>query len=227
MLLLRLLALSCLVLFAGCAAVPPREAAPLDDAAVVAWLQSRAESLAGGEPVAVEVLDGPRPQAELGPDGRLRVWRGLLLRTRDEAEVTFVLAHELAHRTLGHFARREAGAGWDPVEAEREADRAALDALRQMGLRADAATSLLSLVAGEAERDPAADGAALAEVGRRLEVLWEQVADAGMHPMRAHDPWRALMDARFEAWLAADPAGRDPARAALVREHVRRPAPSP
>jgi hypothetical protein len=220
----RLLPALCLALLAACA-TPPRQAAMLDDPEVGAWLQARAEALAGGEPVRVEVVDDARVQAEFAPDGQLRVWRGLLLRTRDEAEVTFVLAHEIAHRTLGHFVRRDGGAGWDPVAAEREADAAALDVLRQMGLRADASTSLLSLVAGEAARDPDADAAALALVEQRLEVLWEQVAGAPPHAMRGDDPWRALLDARFERWFAADPAARDPSRAALVREHVRRPAP--
>ena len=222
----RLLAIGLALLLAACTAAPSRPEAPLDDPEVAAWLQARAEALAGGEPVRVELVDGARVQADLQPDGRLRVWRGLLLRTRDEAEITFVLAHELAHRALGHFVRRDAGAGWDPVAAEREADAAALGVLRQMGLRADASTSLLSLVAGEAARDPDADRAALALVEQRLEVLWEQVAGAPPHAMRGEDPWRALLDARFERWFAADPAARDAARAAMVREHARRPASS-
>lgn len=220
----RLLPALCLVLLAACAAAPPRPAATLDDPEATAWLQARAEALAGGEPIRVEIVDAARVQAELTPDGRLRVWRGLLLRTRDEAEITFVLAHELAHRTLGHFARRDDGSDWDPVAAEREADAAALDMLRQMGLRADAATSLLSLVAGEAARDPDVDPAALSMVEQRLEVLWEQVVGAPPHAMRGEDPWRVLLDARFERWFAADPAARDATRAALVREHARRPA---
>lgn len=211
------------VVLAACASAPPRAVAPLADPAVEAWLQARADALSGGEPVRIEVLDGPLVQAELGADGTLRIWRGLLLRTRDEAEITFVIAHELAHRALGHFERREAGAGWDALEAEREADRAALESLRQMGLRADAATSLLSLAAGEAHLERGADAAAPDQVGQRLEVLWEQVASVPAHPMRADDPWRALVDTRFEAWFGDDPAARDLAREGLVRDHVRRP----
>lgn len=223
---IRLTLLACLaLLLAACQSPAPRPSAPVfDDPPVQQWLQGRAQALAGGAPVAVEVVDGPGIQAELSPDGRLRIGRGLLLRTRDEAEITFVLAHELAHRSLGHFERRAAGEGWDALEAEREADREALDALRQMGLRPDAATSLLSLVAGERALDPAVDREGLAMVDQRLEVLWEQVAGAGSHAMRARDDWRALMDARFEAWMADDPAADDASRAALVREHVRRPA---
>lgn len=215
----------CVLLLAACATQRPASSTPpLDDPQATAWLQARADALSGGDPVQVEIVDAARMQAELAPDGRLRVWRGLLLRTRDEAEITFVLAHEIAHRTLGHFARREAGTGWDPLAAEREADSAALDALRQMGLRADAATSLLSLAAAESALDPASDRDALALVDQRLEVLWEQVGGAPPHAMRAADPWRALMDARFERWFGADPAAIDPARAAMVRDHVQRPA---
>lgn len=226
---IRLTLLACLaLLLAACQSPAPRPSALVfDDPPVQQWLQGRAQALAGGAPVVVEVVDGPRVQAELLPDGRLRIGRALLLRTRDEAEVTFVLAHELAHRALGHFERRAAGDGWNDLQAEREADREALDALRQMGLRPDAATSLLSVVAGERSLDPGVDREGLALVEQRLEVLWEQVAGAGSHPMRAQDGWRALMDTRFEAWLADDPAAGDPARAALVREHVRRPAAGP
>lgn len=213
------------LLLSACAATPHREAPLLDDPALIVWLQGRADALAGADPVRVRVVDGPSVQAELEPDGHLRVWRGLLLRARDESEVTFVLAHEIAHRSLGHFAQRQAGDRWDPLQAEREADRTALDALRQMGLRAEAATALLSLVAAEAALSPGVDRTALAFVDERLDALWEAVAGAAAHPPRGGDPWRVLLDTRFEAWFAADPAARDPARSAMVRGHAGRPAP--
>jgi hypothetical protein len=34
-----------------------------------------------------------------------------------------------------------------------------------------------------------------------------------------------LLDSRWEAWFAADPAATDEARAALLREHAQRPLP--
>lgn len=209
-------------LLTACVA-PMRPAAPLDDPAARDWLQARAEALSGGEPVQVELFGGAPIQADLQPDGRLRLWTGLLLRTRDEAEVTFVIAHELAHRTLGHFERRESGPDWDPLVAELEADRQAINTLRQMGLRGDAGTSLLSLLDAEFAQVLAEDDPARVLVSRRLEALWELTPPP--HEARSVDAWRSLLDARWEAWFADDPAARDPARTALVRDHARRPAP--
>jgi hypothetical protein len=215
---LLVLALACLLV--ACTA-PMRPAQPFDDPAVRDWLQARAEALAGGEPVQVALYSGAPIQADLEPDGRLRLWRALLLRTRDEAEVTFVIAHELAHRSLGHFERRKAATDWDPLAAELEADRQAIDTLRQMGLRADAGTSLLSLIDAEFALVLEADDPARILVSRRLEALWEQTAQP--HEPRSGDGWRSLLDARWQAWFAQDAASRDPARKGMVRDHVRRP----
>jgi hypothetical protein len=217
----RLLASIALAALLTACAAPTRPAPPLDDPAVRDWLQARAEALSGGEPVQVELFGGAPIQADLQPDGRLRLWTGLLLRTRDEAEVTFVLAHELAHRTLGHFERRESGPDWDPLVAELEADRQAIDTLRQMGLRGDAGTSLLSLLDAEFALALAADDPARITVSRRLEALWELTPPP--HERRGSDGWRALVDARWDTWFADDAASRNPAREALVRDHVRRP----
>jgi hypothetical protein len=218
--LFRLIVLA--VLVAGCTA-PTRPDRPLDEPAVRDWLQARAQALAGGEPVQVALLDGEAIQADLRPDGTLRMWKGLLLRTRDEAEVTFVIAHELAHRSLGHFDRRESAADWDPIAAEREADRQAIDTLRQMGLRADAGTSLLSLLDAEFALVLAADDPARLMVSQRLEALWELTPPP--HEPRDGDGWRPRVDARWETWFAGDAAARDPIRERLVRDHVRRAAP--
>ena len=210
------------VLLAGCMA-PTRSDRPLEEPAVRDWLQARAQALAGGEPVQVELLDGQAIQADLRPDGTLRLWKGLLLRTRDEAEVTFIIAHELAHRSLGHFDRRESAVDWDPIAAEREADRQAIDTLRQMGLRADAGTSLLSLLDAEFALVLAADDPARRMVSQRLEALWELTPPP--HEPRDGDGWRSRVDARWEPWFAGDAAARDPTRERLVRDHVRRAAP--
>jgi hypothetical protein len=222
----RLLPSIALVALLTACGAPTRPAAPLDDPAARDWLQARAEALAGGEPVQVQLVDGAAIQADLEPDGRLRLWRGLLLRTRDEAEITFVIAHELAHRALGHFDRRASASDWDPLAAELEADRQAIDTLRQMGLRGDAGTSLLSLLDAEFALALAADDPARLVVSRRLEALWELTPPP--HQRRDGDGWRALVDARWDNWFAGDAAARDPTRASLVRDHVRRPAtPSP
>lgn len=213
-----------LLLVAGCASTTPRQSViALDDPDVVAWLGHRAAALAGDKAPVVEVIVDDGIQAELLPDGRLRLRTGLLLRARDEGEITFIIAHELAHAELDHFAQREQ-AGWDPVQAEHEADLRALDALRQMGLRADAGTSLLSAIDGELGLIPKLDPGVQPLVSERLSRLWEFSLSSG-HPPRMDDGWRTLMESRWERWFARDAAARDPRREALLREHTQRQRP--
>jgi hypothetical protein len=214
--------LCALLLVAGCAGTatkaPP---AAFDDPEVIAWLGNRAAALAGGAAPTVEVIVDDGIQAELLPDGRLRLRTALLLRARDEAEITFIIAHELAHAELDHFARRER-ADWDPVQAEHEADLRALDTLRQMGLRADAGTSLLSAIDAELGLIADLDPGVRPLVSERLSRLWEFSVASG-HPPRMGDGWRGLMDSRWESWFARDAAAGDARRESLLREHTQRP----
>jgi hypothetical protein len=206
----------------GCAGRTTRQpGAPVDDPQVVAWLDARAKALSGADAPTVEVVADDGIQAEILPDGRLSLRTALLLRVRDEAEITFIIAHELAHTELDHFAQR-GQAGWDPVQAEHEADLRALDTLRQMGLRADAGTSLLSAIDAELALIPNLDAEVRRLVAERLSRLWE-FSLSSAHPPRMADGWRALMDSRWERWFARDPAASDAQREALVREHAQRP----
>jgi hypothetical protein len=214
------IALAFVLLLAACASPGRRATPPLDAPAVVAWLQARADALSGGTPVDVRVLDGDAIQGQLEPDGTLTLHRGLLVRLRDESEATFVIAHELAHRELGHFEQRATDPAWDADAAEHAADRRALEVLQQMGLRPDAGTSLLSALAGEFEAVPDVEVQARETVAKRLELLWEFTPPA--HAGRDDDPWRRVVDPEWERWFARDPAAADPGRTALVRGHVRR-----
>ncbi len=214
--------LSTLLAIAGCASTATRAPpAAFDDPEVVAWLGNRAAALAGGAAPTVEVIVDDGIQAELLPDGRLRLRTALLLRARDEAEITFIIAHELAHAELDHFARRER-ADWDPLQAEHAADLRALDTLRQMGLRADAGTSLLSAIDAELGLIADLDPGVRPLVAERLSLLWEFSVSSG-HPPRMGDGWRGLMDSRWESWFARDAAAGDARRESLLREHAQRP----
>src|SRR5262249_30034286 len=62
----------------------------------------------GGMRVSVDLLDSERVNAAAGADGRILVTRGLLALARSEAELAFVLAHEVGHVVAGH-ARQRAG----------------------------------------------------------------------------------------------------------------------
>jgi len=218
----RAILLSILLMIAGCSATATRQpAAALDDPAIVAWLGARVSALAGASAPSVEVIVDDGIQAELLPDGRLRIRTALLLRARDEAEITFIIAHELAHAELDHFAKR-ALPDFDPLLAEHDADLRALGALRQMGLRADAGTSLLSAIDAELGLIPDSDPSVRPVIAERLSRLWEFSISSG-HPPRMGDGWRALMDSRWEAWFARDAAASSAPREALLREHTQRP----
>lgn len=218
---IRCLALLAAVCLVACAPTPTRQAAPpLDAPAALAWLSARAQALSGGAPVVVRLVDDAVIQGQLESDGTLTLHRGLLVRLRDEAEATFVIAHELAHRELGHFEQRARGTDWDAAAAEHAADRRALEVLQQMGLRRNAGTSLLSLMAGEFETIPDLEPQAREVIAARLDLLWELTPPD--HPARGADPWRRAVDPDWERWFARDPASADPQRTALVRGHVQR-----
>ena len=95
-------------------------------------LQTLGEGPEHSPPVRIFLLDRPEPQADLLSGRILRFNLGLLLALESEAELAFVLAHELAHRDLRHDAARRR-AGWDALEAEEQADLAAASTLARLG----------------------------------------------------------------------------------------------
>ncbi|MBW8726447.1 MAG: M48 family metalloprotease [Inquilinus limosus] len=122
--------------------------------------QKVAEVETGGRlKVMVELLDSDQVNAAALPDGRLLVNRGLLALAHSEAELAFVLAHEIGHVVAGH-ARQGAArppvdqaiAGVAEVQAEaefnrgqeREADRIGIDALARAGFDPAAAPAFLA-----------------------------------------------------------------------------------
>lgn len=52
--------------------------------------------------IRVYVMDRPFFNATMAPNGYTEVWSGLLLRAADEAELAFVLGHEVSHFTQDH-----------------------------------------------------------------------------------------------------------------------------
>lgn len=156
---------------AACAAVPPRPggltrweqdrlqrlerglaASPqrVRDARLERYLAQLLGRLDGAQPVRLYVLRGTSAQAELLGGAVLRLRTGLLAAVQDEDELAFVLAHELAHRQLDHLAARR-GPGWDAMQAELAADRAAQERLVALGYRRSAGLALLQRIAGRAE----------------------------------------------------------------------------
>ncbi|WP_343713859.1 M48 family metalloprotease [Inquilinus sp.] len=119
-----------------------------------------AEAETGGRlKVTVELLDSDQVNAAALPDGRLLVNRGLLALARSEAELAFVLAHEIGHVVAGHAKQGAARPPVDPAIAgmaevqaeaafnrgqEQEADRIGLDTLARAGFDPGAALSFLA-----------------------------------------------------------------------------------
>lgn len=133
--------------------------------------QKVADAETGGRlKVTVELLDSDQVNAAALPDGRLLVNRGLLALARSEAELAFVLAHEIGHVVAGHARQGAARPPIDPAIAgmaevqaeaeftrgqEREADRIGLDALARAGFDPAAALAFLQRF-GAAQRLAAA-----------------------------------------------------------------------
>ena len=47
--------------------------------------------------IRIYVVDVPYFNASMAPNGMMQVWAGLLVRSENEAQLAFVLGHELAH----------------------------------------------------------------------------------------------------------------------------------
>ena len=56
--------------------------------------------------VRIHVVDVPHFNATIAPNGMMQVWTGLLLRTENEAQLAFVLGHELSHYVRRHSLQR-------------------------------------------------------------------------------------------------------------------------
>jgi predicted Zn-dependent protease len=56
--------------------------------------------------IRVYVVHSPEFNAFMGPNGVMQVWTGLLLRAQSEAQLAYVLAHEIAHYQRRHTLQR-------------------------------------------------------------------------------------------------------------------------
>jgi hypothetical protein len=151
-------------LLTGCAAFapgPPRDALadePLHGA--LAELLCRVEPSC--QRIRLYVIDRDFPQAEMFPDGRLLINIGMLTATHSESEIAFVLAHEIAHRRLGHIPAKSIDAR---AEIEQQADAFALDRLRAAGLQPYAGHRLLVRLLEQSREDAALAPEAPASAG--------------------------------------------------------------
>jgi predicted Zn-dependent protease len=63
--------------------------------------------------IRIYVVYAPEFNAFMGPNGAMQVWTGLLLRAQNEAQLAYVLAHEIAHYQRRHTLQR-----WREVRAK-------------------------------------------------------------------------------------------------------------
>lgn len=74
------------------------------DPALNAYLREVACRVAGPHcgDIRLYVMNRPYFNAQMAPNGYMEVWSGLLLRAEDEAQVAFVLGHEIGHYSERH-----------------------------------------------------------------------------------------------------------------------------
>lgn len=74
------------------------------DAALNAYLRNVVCRLSGPycASIRIYVVDLPYFNALMSPNGMLQVWTGFLLRAQNEAQISFVLGHEISHYLLKH-----------------------------------------------------------------------------------------------------------------------------
>ena len=85
------------------------------DAMLQTYIQSVACRVAGPhcDSIRVYLVRTPRFYASMSPNGMMRVGTGLLLRVANEAQLAFVLGHE-----IGHYLRRHSLQRWEDLKAK-------------------------------------------------------------------------------------------------------------
>ena len=143
----------------------------LDDSALDAYLMRTARAVAGAmnfpSPPRIDVLNEDELRILTLPSGRIWISRGLVSALRDESQLAFLLAHEMAHAAAGDALARWIRLGLIPLirdgidedtvreavvdlsclgygrRRERDADDAALRALRVLGYDPESTWRLL------------------------------------------------------------------------------------
>ncbi|MFZ3005940.1 MAG: M48 family metalloprotease [Phenylobacterium sp.] len=180
-----------------------RQSAELDrDPALNAYVREVACKVARDHcaDIRVYVMDRPFFNASMAPNGYTEVWSGTLLRATDEAELAFILGHEVSHFDRNHsllswrrkkstsnammvlsagvavvgVAAASSAATYDGASSIMDATRSLIDVVYLTGMA--------SLFSYDRENELEADRLGLA-----------RVAQAGYAPAAAADVWRAQM----------------------------------
>lgn len=149
--------------------------------------------------VRVYVVQTPHFNATMAPNGAMQVWTGLILRAENEAQLAYVLGHE-----LGHYLRRHSLQRWRDVRSK--ADFLAFFQLLAAAAGHGYVGSLASLIALGSVYQFSRDNEREAD-----ELGFELMVKTGYDPREASTIWEALIEERK--------AAKDPERFIFFSTH--------
>lgn len=137
--------------------------------------------------IRIYVIQTPYFNASMAPNGTLQVWTGLLLRTENEAQLAYVLGHE-----IGHYERRHTVQQWRDLRAKSNAATVfsvltAGAGVGVLGLLGQLA-ALSSVLAFSRDNEREADS-----------IGFDLITKAGYDPQEAARIWEALEQERKAA----------------------------
>lgn len=134
--------------------------------------------------IRIYIVQTPHFNATMAPNGVMQVWTGLILRAQNEAQLAYVLGHE-----LGHYLRRHSLQRWRSIRSSTNALVVfqVLTVAAGVGFVGDLTqlAYLASLYAYSRDQEREAD-----------EVGFELIEEAGYDPREAPHIWKALLDER-------------------------------
>jgi tetratricopeptide (TPR) repeat protein len=138
--------------------------------------------------IRIYLLETPSFNASMAPNGTMQVWTGLLLRSRNEDQLAYVLGHE-----IGHYQRRHTLQQWRDLRKKSNAATVlglvgALGPVAQFAVLSADIALLGSVLAFSRDQEREAD-----DIGFQLMV------NAGYDPREAAKIWEALEQERRAA----------------------------
>lgn len=127
--------------------------------------------------IRVYVVETPYFNASMAPNGVMQVWTGLILRSQNEAQLAYILGHE-----IGHYLRRHSVQRWRDIR--NKSDMAAVFTVVTGGYGGLLAqvVAIASIYAYSRDNEREAD-----------DVGFELMVKAGYDPREASLVWEALM----------------------------------
>jgi predicted Zn-dependent protease len=153
--------------------------------------------------IRIYIVDTPHFNASMAPNGCMQVWTGLMLRSENEAQLAYVLGHEMAH-----YLRRHTLQQWRTVRDTSSALAffSLATAAAGVGFAGDLAqmVAIGAIFAYSRDQEREADA-----------IGFEMMARAGYEPVQASQIWAEL--------LAEDEAGGKSAKSIFFATHPTTP----